>query len=129
MTRTSGSTADNTEKRIAEALAMLTEGVTRATAARTLAITYKVSTRTARRWVQAAVCDHFDAPLTDCELGFTLASAIERLELLADQARDEGDLKNQIAASKAAASIASQRLSAIERTRLTGQRLGINSGV
>ena len=129
MARTSGSTADNTEKRIAEALAMLTEGVTRATAARTLAIQYKVSTRTARRWVQAAVCDHFDAPLTDCELGFTLASAIERLELLADQARDEGDLKNQIAASKAAASIASQRLSAIERTRLTGQRLGINSGV
>ena len=126
MTRTSGSTADNTEKRIAEALAMLTEGVTRATAARTLAITYKVSTRTARRWVQAAVCDHFDAPLTDCELGFTLASAIERLELLADQARDEGD-SNQIAASKQP--LPASAPAAIERARLTGQRLGISSGV
>ena len=129
MARTSGSTANNTEKRIAEALAMLTTGDTRSTVARTMALAHGVSTRTARRWVQAAVCDHFDAPLTDCELGFTLASAIERLELLADQAKDEGDIKNQIAASKAAASIASQRLSAIERTRLTGQKLGINSGI
>ena len=127
MARTPGSTAEQTDDRIAEALLMLTEGVTRATAARTLAIQYKVSTRTARRWVQAAVCDHFDAPLTDCELGFTLASAIERLELLADQARNDGDLKNQIAASKAAASIASQRVSSIERSRLTANRVGISS--
>ena len=127
MARTPGSTADNTGQRIKEALSLLTQGRTRATVSKALAIKYAVSTRTARRWVQAAVCDHFDAPLTDCELGFTLASAIERLELLADQAQDDGDLKNQIAASRAAASIASQRLASIERARLVANKVGISS--
>ena len=88
-----------------------------------MAAEHDVTTRTARRWVQAATCSHFDAPLSDADLGFTVAFAIERLEKLQDEASAAGDRKTEIAACKAAASIAHQRLAARERIEAQGQRL------
>lgn len=127
MSRTTGSTAAQTEARIAEALQGLQDGLTRATIVQELATKHRVTPRTARRWVQAALCDYFDAPMTDVELSFGVSSAIERLELIADRSRHEGEVKLEIAAVKAAASIASQRLAGAERYRLQGQRLGVRS--
>ena len=88
-----------------------------------MAAEHDVTTRTARRWVQSATCSHFDAPLSDIDLGFTVAFAIERLEKLQDEASVAGDRKTEIAACKAAASIAHQRLAARERIEAQGRRL------
>ena len=123
MSRTKGSTADASSERVAQATRALACGLSRSSIVKSMAAEHDVTTRTARRWVQAATCSHFDAPLSDADLGFTVAFAIERLEKLQDEASAAGDRKTEIAACKAAASIAHQRLAARERIEAQGQRL------
>ena len=123
MSRTKGSTADVTNERVAQATRELARGLSRSSIVKSMAAEHDVTTRTARRWVQSATCSHFDAPLSDIDLGFTVAFAIERLEKLQDEASAAGDRKTEIAACKAAASIAHQRLAARERIEAQGQRL------
>ena len=123
MSRTKGSTADALNERVAQATRELARGLSRSSIVKSMAAEYDVDTRTARRWVQSATCSHFDAPLSDIDLGFTVAFAIERLEKLQDEASAAGDRKTEIAACKAAASIAHQRLAARERIEAQGQRL------
>ena len=122
MSRTPGSTAAQIDLRIAQATEALAAGLSRSSIVKSLAAEHNVTTRTARRWVQAALCNHFDAPLSDLDLGYTIAFAIERLERLQDESAATGDKKTEIAACKAAASIANQRLAARERIEAKTRR-------
>ena len=123
MSRKEGSTEAQTTKRVAQATYALGAGLSRSSVVKAMAAEHEVTHRTARRWVQAAMCNHFDAPLSDTDLGFTVACAIERLERLQDESSAAGDRVTEIAACKAAASIAHQRLAARERIEAQGQRL------
>jgi hypothetical protein len=67
----------------------------------------------------------FTAPGTESEVGFGWANQVERLELLSDSAQDGGDVKLAIQATKAAASLYNQRLTALERMRQRGEKLGL----
>ena len=98
-----------------EALDLLIEGYSPASIARKLASKHDVSLRNARRYVAAAKLDYFDAPMTRNELEFGLHLQIERLELVADAAKEAGETKQEIAAIKACASLREARLKAIQR--------------
>ena len=126
VSRKEGSTEAQTTKRVAQATYALGAGLSRSSVVKAMASEHEVTHRTARRWVQAAMCNHFDAPLSDTDLGFTVACAIERLERLQDESSAAGDRVTEIAACKAAASIAHQRLAARERIEAQGQRLRMN---
>ena len=120
-------TADEMEIRTAEALELLTDGYSPASIARTLARQHKVNLRTARRYVAAARDDYFDAPMTRNELEFGLQLQVERLELIADAAKDAGDATQEIKAIKACASLREARLKAIQRESEFCQKTGSDS--
>ena len=125
MARTKGSTAEQTQARENEALQLLTSGRSRAAVVAELAAKHGVTPRTARQWTQAAMLECYMAPNTENEVGFGWTNQVERLELLSDKALQDGDAKLAIQATKAAGSLYSQRLAALERMRMTGQRLGL----
>ena len=115
------------ENRTAEALELLTIGYSPASIARTLAKQHNVNLRSARRYVAAAKLDYFDAPMTRNELEFGLQLQVERLELIADAAKDAGDANQEIKAIKACASLREARLKAIQRESEFCQKTGSDS--
>ena len=115
------------ENRTAEALELLTIGYSPASICRTLAERHNVNLRTARRYVAVARDDYFDAPMTRNELEFGLQLQVERLELIADAAKDAGDTNQEIKAIKACASLREARLKAIQRESEFCQKTGSES--
>ena len=109
------STDQEIEQRISAALQLL-EDYAPATTTRMIAKQYNVTPRQARRYVKAALLDSFDAPLASDELGFSIANNMERLERIADAAKEEGDRKLEITATKAAIQAAENRLKALQRS-------------
>ena len=108
-------TDEQMQERIATALQRLEGGASSAAVVRSLALQYKVSHRQARRYVNAATCEMFDAPLTTAELGFGIARDIERLEMLQDIAHQAQDHKLEIQSTKAVAALRENRLKALQR--------------
>ena len=87
-------------EREGEALQLLMDGYSPASIARDLAIKHKVTPRTARRYVAAAQLEYFEAPMTRNELdNSVLRYQIERLDRIADSAREVGEVKHEIAAA------------------------------
>jgi len=117
-------TNDEIKQREQEALQLLIEGYSPASIARKLASDHGVVLRTARRYVAAAKDDYFDAPMTRNELEFGLQLQIERLELIADAAKEAGEAKQEIAAIKACASLREARLKALQRESEFSEKTG-----
>ena len=120
-------TNEEIERRNREALELL-QDCSPATATRKLAQKYGVSPRQARRYVKAAVCLSFDAPLSTDELGFSLAMNMERLERIADEASEAGDKKLEIAATNAALKAAEARLKAIQQENARTESIRLRYG-
>ena len=120
-------TKDEMEIRTEEALELLTDGYSPASIARTLAKQHNVNLRTARRYVAAARDGYFDAPMTRNELEFGLQLQVERLELIADAAKDAGDTNQEIKAIKACAALREARLKAIQRESEFSEKTGSQS--
>ena len=114
-------------EREAEALQLLMDGYSPASIARDLAIKHKVTPRTARRYVAAAQLEYFDAPMTRNELEFGVALQIERLDRIADSAREVGEVKHEIAAAKAAAGLREARLKSLQRETEFNYKTGSHS--
>ena len=114
------------ESRISAALSLLVEGYAPASISRQLAADFNVSIRQARRYVSAAQLDYFDAPLTRNELELGVALQIDRLDLISDRARQADDLKGEIAAIKAGATLRENRLKALAREEEIQTRLSSN---
>ena len=65
-------TDEQMQSRIDQALQLLEQGMSSAAVVRSLAKDYGVSHRQARRYVNAATLEMFDAPLTHTELALAL---------------------------------------------------------
>ena len=117
-------TNDEIKQREEQALELLIQGYSPASIARKLASKHDVSLRNARRYVAAAKLDYFDAPMTRNELEFGLHLQIERLELIADAAKEAGEPKQEIAAIKACASLREARLKALQRESEFSEKTG-----
>lgn len=110
-----------------QALQLLMDGYSPASIARSLAIQHKMTPRTARRYVAKAQLEYFDAPMTRNELEFGVALQIERLDRIADTARETGEVKHEIAAAKAAASMREARLKSLQRETEFNYKTGSQS--
>ena len=109
------STKDETEARVEEALDLLVDGYAPASIAKSLARKYKVNIRQGRRYVAAAQLDYFDAPMSRNDLEWGVARQLERMEEVAQEAMLQKDLKSEIKARKAFATMAEARLRAHQR--------------
>ena len=112
MSRTTGSTAKSTQARQKYALGLLMEGFAPATAVKRCVEKYSVTPQQARRYVSAARLDYFgDRSAQDRnDLEWSIAFQLDQLELIADNAREAGSIKDQISAIKAGAAIRERRL-------------------
>ena len=118
-------TDEQMQSRIDQALQLLEEGMSSAAVVRSLAKDYGVSHRQARRYVNAATLEMFDAPLTHTELGFGIARDIDRLEMLQEAAHQAQDHKLEIKATQAVATLRENRLKALQRDDQFTQRIRV----
>ena len=121
------STDKELEKRIATALELLVAGYSPSSIVKEMSRTTGVSIRQARQYVAAAKLDYFDAPMTRNELEFGIQLHIERLDRIADEAHQAGEVKQEIAAAKASAQMAEQRLKSLQREQEYITKSGSNA--
>ena len=124
---TQRSSKEASEASIAEALELLLDGYSPASIVKQISRSTGVSIRQARRYVAAAKLDYFDQPITRNELEFGIALHIERLDRIADSAHQAGEVKQEIAAAKASAQMAEQRLKSLQREQEQTTKSGSNS--
>ena len=115
MSRTEGSTKEQTDQRVEQALDLLVDGYAPASIAKSLAMQHKVSLRQARRYVQAAEADYFDAPMSRNDLEYGIARQLERMEEIAEAAMLNKELETEIKARKAFSTISEARLKSHQR--------------
>ncbi len=121
------STDKELEKRIAAALELLVAGYSPSSIVKEMSRTTGVSIRQARDYVAAAKLDYFNAPMTRNELEFGIQLHIERLDRIADEAHQAGEVKQEIAAAKASAQMAEQRLKSLQREQEQITKSGSNA--
>lgn len=92
-------------------------------AVRKLASEAGLSPRQARRYVSAAVSERASDSLSRVKLLEGMASAIERLELLSDAAREAGETAEELKALKAAGEIRVKLYAAHQREDLMHARM------
>lgn len=112
------STNEEMESQISKAVELLSNGVSRASAARSMQKTYGVSLRTAQRWVRAALLELCDAGLGETEMLYSLNYNLHRLEVISDQLINEGESKAAVSAIKSHSDILIKRLNTVAKFEL-----------
>ena len=118
-------TNEQKEQRIHEATVMLANGVGKAQAAVSLVERHGISLRQAQRYCKVAALEVMAEPMNTNALDTDIALDLHRLDLLADQARLNGDQRTAIAALKAHASIANNRLKALEQFQIKQRKIDL----
>ncbi len=114
--QTNRSTKKEYNAQVEAALDLLLDGFSPASIVRQLAKDKSVSIRQARRYVASAELEFWDSPVTRNELELGVRLQVERLDRIADCAKEAGDIKTEITAAKAACAVRENRLKAIQRS-------------
>ena len=102
---------------------LLSEGFGKAAVVRLLSEKHSLCLRQARRYVNSAALELMCEPFTTTNLDASIALDLDRLDLLTFQAMQNNETKTAIAATKAKASIAINRLRALEQSLNVARRI------